>query len=70
MTPERCYYGAASSDDYLISRDRARKEPEWTLEGLRAKLAASRAGGIGTRAIDEIYARAEQIARARGLISG
>lgn len=62
----------ASADEYLrdlISRDRA-KEPEWALERLRAKLAASRAGGIGTRTVDEIYAQSEQIAKVCALMGG
>lgn len=63
----------ASADEYLhalIRRDRARGEQEWTAEELRAKLAASRASGIGTRTVAEIYAQAEQIARERRLTGG
>lgn len=59
----------ASADEYLhdlIRRDRARGEQEWTAEELRAKLAVSRASGIGTRTVAEIYAQAEKIARERG----
>lgn len=58
----------ASIDDYLcdlIRRDRAGGGQDWTLEELQARLAASRASGVSDRTIDEVFARAEQIAKTR-----
>ncbi|MGH7101713.1 MAG: type II toxin-antitoxin system ParD family antitoxin [Acetobacteraceae bacterium] len=61
----------ASASDYvrdLVRRDRARREQELTLEELRRKLAASREDGVSDRAVDDIFAEALEIARARGLM--
>lgn len=61
----------ASASDYvrdLVRRDRVRREQELTLEELRRKLAASRESGVSDRAIDDIFAEAREIARARGMI--
>lgn len=61
----------ATASDYvrdLIRRDRARREQELTIEELRRKLAASRESGESDRSIDDIFAEAERIARARGMI--
>jgi antitoxin ParD1/3/4 len=61
----------ASTSDYirdLVRRDRARREQELTLEALRQKLAASRESGDGSRSVDDIFAEAQEIARARGLV--
>ena len=63
----------ASVSDYvrdLVRRDRDRREQELTLDALRKKLADSRESGIGTRTVDEIFAEARDIAKARGLIHG
>ena len=63
----------ASVSDYvrdLVRRDRDRREQELTMDELRKKLAASRDSGVGTRTVDEIFAEARDIARARGLING
>ena len=60
----------ASVSDYvrdLIRRDRDRREQELTLEALRNKLAASRGSGVSNRSVDEIFAEAREIAKARGL---
>jgi len=60
----------ASASDYvrdLVRRDRARREQELTLEELRRRLAASRESGVSDRTVDEIFAEAREIARARGL---
>ena len=60
----------ASASDYvrdLVRRDRARREQELTLEELRRRLAASRESGVSDRTVDEIFAEAHEIARARGL---
>lgn len=60
----------ASASDYvrdLIRRDRERREQELTLDDLRQKLAASRDSGVSGRTVDEIFAEAQQIARARRL---
>lgn len=62
----------ASTSDYvrdLVRRDRARREQELTLEELRHKLAASRDSGEGSRSVDDIFAEAQAIARARGLMN-
>jgi antitoxin ParD1/3/4 len=61
----------ASTSDYvrdLVRRDRARREQELTLDELRRKLAASRESGESSRSVDDIFAEAMAIARARGLI--
>ena len=63
----------ASTSDYvrdLVRRDRARREQELTLDELRKKLADSRSSGESSRSVDEIFAEAREIARARGLTSG
>lgn len=63
----------ASVSDYvrdLVRRDRNRREQELTLEELRRKLAASRDGGLSDRTVDDIFAEALGIARARGLMDG
>ena len=62
----------ASTSDYvrdLVRRDRARRERELTLEELRQKLAASRESGDSGRSVDDVFAEAQEIARARGLIN-
>jgi antitoxin ParD1/3/4 len=62
----------ASTSDYvrdLVRRDRARRERELTLEELRQKLAASRESGDSSRSVDDVFAEAQEIARARGLIN-
>ena len=61
----------ASTSDYvrdLVRRDRARREQELTLDALRQKLAASRNSGEGSRSVDDIFAEAQTIACARGLL--
>jgi antitoxin ParD1/3/4 len=61
----------ASTSDYvrdLVRRDRARREEELTLDALRQKLSASRDSGQGSRSVDDIFAEAQAIARARGLL--
>jgi len=63
----------ASASDYvrdLVRRDRARREQELTLDELREKLAASRDSGEGGRSVDDIFAEAQEIVRARGLTHG
>lgn len=63
----------ASASDYvrdLVRRDRDRREKELTLNELRQKLAASRDSGVSGRTVDDIFAEAQEIARARGLIDG
>jgi antitoxin ParD1/3/4 len=65
----------ASVSDYirdLVRRDRDRREQapplrDLTLEDLRKKLAASRGSGVSDRTVDEIFAEAQDIARARSL---
>jgi len=39
-----------------------------TIEELRQLIAASKASGIGKRSVNEIFAQAEQVAVARGLL--
>jgi antitoxin ParD1/3/4 len=61
----------ASVSDYvrdLVRRDRDRREQELTLDELRKKLAASRDSGVSNRTVDEIFAEAREIAKARGLM--
>jgi antitoxin ParD1/3/4 len=63
----------ASVSDYvrdLVRRDRDRREQALTLDELRKKLADSRESGIGVRTVDEIFAEARDIAKARGLMHG
>ncbi len=63
----------ASVSDYvrdLVRRDRARQEQDLTLDELRRKLASSRDSGVSPRGVDEIFAEAQAIARARGLMDG
>ncbi len=63
----------ASSSDYvrdLVRRDRERRNQELTLEELRQIVADARAGGIGNRSPDQIFAEARDLARARGLKRG
>jgi antitoxin ParD1/3/4 len=63
----------ASVSDYvrdLVRRDRDRREQELTLSQLRDKLAASRDSGVSTRTVDEIFAQAQDMAKARGLMHG
>ena len=63
----------ASVSDYvrdLVRRDRNRREQELTMGQLREKLAASRDSGVSTRTVDEIFAQAQDMAKARGLMNG
>lgn len=60
----------ASTSDYvrdLVRRDRVRRGQEFSLEEMRALIVESKASGIGTRTIEDIFAEAEQIAKTRGL---
>jgi antitoxin ParD1/3/4 len=59
----------ASASDYvrdLVRRDRARRDREFTLEGLQQHIARSLESGISTRSVDEIFEEAERIVAARG----
>jgi antitoxin ParD1/3/4 len=61
----------ASTSDYvrdLVRRDRARREEDLAVDALRLKLSASRDSGEGSRSVDDIFAEAQAIARARGLL--
>ncbi len=61
----------ASVSDYvrdLVRRDRDRREQELTMDELRKKLADSRDSGISNRTVDEIFAEAREIAKARGIL--
>jgi antitoxin ParD1/3/4 len=61
----------ASTSDYvrdLVRKDRARRGEDYTIEELRAIVADARASGMSDRTTDEIFAEAEQVARARGLV--
>ncbi|WP_337267447.1 type II toxin-antitoxin system ParD family antitoxin [Oryzifoliimicrobium ureilyticus] len=58
----------ASASDYvrdLVRRDRARRGQEFTLEELRQLVADSRASGVGSRSMDDLFAEAERLAAAR-----
>jgi len=58
----------ASASDYvrdLIRRDRDRREQELALDDLRQKLAASRESGVSSRTVDEIFAEAQELSKAR-----
>lgn len=62
----------ASTSDYvrdLVRRDKARRGQELTIEELRQLVVDSKASGVGTRSVDEIFAEAERIASARGNLS-
>lgn len=53
----------ASASDYvrdLVRRDRARRGQVLTIEELRQLVADSKASGIGTRSMDELFAEAEK----------
>jgi antitoxin ParD1/3/4 len=61
----------ASVSDYvrdLVRRDRDRREQELTMDELRKKLADSRDSGISNRTVDDIFAEAREIAKARGIL--
>lgn len=61
----------ASTSDYvrdLVRKDRARRGEEYTIDELREIVADARASGLSNRTTDEIFAEAERIARARGLV--
>lgn len=61
----------ASASDYvrdLVRRDRARRGQAFTIDELRQLVAESRASGIGSRSMDELFAEAERLAAARGLV--
>lgn len=61
----------ASASDYmrdLVRRDRTRRGQKLTLEELRQLIAASKASGVGKSSIDDLFAEAERIAAARGLL--
>ncbi len=61
----------ASASDYvrdLVRRDRARREPELTIDDLRKLVADAKASGISSRGVDEIFAEAQKVARARGIL--
>ena len=63
----------ASASDYvrdLIRRDRDRREQELTLDDLLQKLAASRESGASNRTVDEIFAEAQELSKARNLTHG
>ncbi len=63
----------ASTSDYvrdLVRRDRDRREQDLILNELRKKLADSRSSGESSRSVDDIFAEAQEIARARGLTRG
>ena len=63
----------ASVSDYvrdLVRRDRARRGGEMTLEELRRLVADSKASGAGERSLDELFAEAERVAKARGTVRG
>ena len=63
----------ASASDYvrdLVRRDRARRGGEMTLGELRRLVADSKASGAGERSLDELFAEAERVARARGPVLG
>lgn len=59
----------ASASDYvrdLVRRDRDRREQALTLEELRTLVADAKGSGISTRSVDEIFAKAREVAQARG----
>ena len=53
----------ASVSDYLrdlIRRDRERREKELTIDDLRGIIADAKAGGLGARSLDDIFAEARR----------
>ena len=52
----------------LVRRDRARRGQEFSVDELRQIVADSRASGIGSRSMDDLFAEAERIAAARGVV--
>lgn len=63
----------ASASDYvrdLVRRDRERLDQELSIDDLRQKLAASRASGVSTRTVEEIFVEALELAHLRGARRG
>jgi antitoxin ParD1/3/4 len=65
----------ASTSDYvrdLVRRDKQKREHEreLTLEELRKKIADSRASGISTRSVDDIFEEAKAVVAARRRTNG
>lgn len=61
----------ASASDYvreLVVRDRARLTEEYSLDELRDLVAESRASGVGSRSMKELFSAAERIATKRGSV--
>ena len=59
----------ASVSDYLadlVRRDREGRVGELSPQELRRKLEASRASGVSSRSVNDIFAEAQRIAAARG----
>ncbi|WP_117191914.1 ribbon-helix-helix domain-containing protein [Rhizobium terrae] len=58
----------ASAGEYmsaLVLQERVRQGEELSLEEVRQLVKASRASGIGTKTIDELFAEAERIVETR-----
>lgn len=61
----------ASVSDYvrdLVRSDRVRRGQEFSIDELREIVADSRTSGIGSRSMDDLFAEAERIAAARGVL--
>lgn len=61
----------ASASDYvrdLVRRDWARRGQDFSIDELRQIVADSRASGVGSRSMDELFAEAERVAAAQGVL--
>ncbi|MFK0208224.1 type II toxin-antitoxin system ParD family antitoxin [Agrobacterium sp. NPDC090283] len=61
----------ASASDYvrdLVRRDWARRGQDLSIDELRQIVADSRASGVGSRSMDELFAEAERVAAAQGVL--
>ncbi len=62
------YASASAYVHELIRRDQGRQE--LTPDELRKKIAVSKDSGLSPRRVEDIFAEAQEIARARGLLHG
>ncbi|AAK87302.1 addiction module antitoxin [Agrobacterium tumefaciens] len=61
----------ASASDYvrdLVRRDWARRGQDFSIDELRQIVAESRASGVGSRSMDDLFAEAERVATAHGVM--
>jgi antitoxin ParD1/3/4 len=59
------YANAAEYVSELVTQERVRQGEELSLEEVRHLIKASKASGIGTRSMDELFAEAERLVEAK-----